>query len=320
MRLNDRVVAAAVTVGAVLCKPRAFRKFHRILRYWPRIALPRTYNEKMLWRRLFDRNPDFVTQCDKLAVKEMFAALDDPVEVPATLWVGTRPEDFPEELWRDDVLVKHSAGSARNWVFARREAARENFERTLRRWMRITYGQRQGEWSYRNARKVLFAERMVADDPRKIEEIKVHLFGGEVFYAVLYRGEKTPRSQSAIFDEAGNRLAVTTSNVVGDPGRGLPPDYELPECYGRAIRAARALAKGIDYIRVDFMVAGGTLYGGEMTHYPTAGLMGCSDQAVLDRMGETWDLRQSWFMLHAKGPWQSPYRAFLDRHLPRPGG
>jgi len=320
LHLNDRAIAAAVTAGAVLSKPRAFRKFRRILRYWPRVALPRTYNEKMLWRRLFDRNPAFVQQSDKLAVKDMFRALDDPIDVSETLWTGTRPEDFPDDLWRDDVVVKHSAGSGRNWVFAQRKEDREAFNRTLRGWMDVTYGQKQGEWAYRDARKVLFAERMVADDPRKIEEIKVHLFGGEVFYAVLYRGEKTENMQSAIFDADGTRLAVTTTPVVNDPSKALPPDYELPGCFARAIHAARTLAKGMDYIRVDFMVAGGMLYGGEMTHYPTGGLMGCSDQAVLDRMGETWDLRQSWFMQHAEGPWQAPYRDFLDRHLPRADG
>lgn len=316
--MQDRAIAAAVTAGSVVSKPRAFRKFRRVLRYWPRVALPRTYNEKMLWRRLFDRNPDFVRQSDKLAVKELFTGLDEPVDVPETLWVGTRPEEFPEALWRDDVVVKHSAGSARNWVFARRPADRAEFEQTLNRWIAVTYGQKQGEWAYRHARKVLFAERMVAEDPREIEEIKVHLFGGEVFYAVVYRAEKTEDAKSAIFDAAGRRLSVTTTPVVNDPTKALPSDYALPGCYDRAIRAARALARGIDYIRVDFMVAGGTLYGGEMTHYPTAGLMGCSDQAVLDRMGETWDLRQSWFMRHAEGPWQTPYRRFLDRNLPRP--
>lgn len=72
------------------------RVFHRIyrgqqLQFWervgynPNIALPGRYHEKMLWRKLFDRNPLFEVFCDKLATKDFVRKRTPGLKLPETL-------------------------------------------------------------------------------------------------------------------------------------------------------------------------------------------------------------------------------------------
>jgi hypothetical protein len=294
---------------------RAIRAYRKEIGRLPDVAFPSSYNEKMYWRMFFDHNPTFVTYCDKLRAKDLFSAFADCVQVPETLWIGEDPEQIPEDLWAPDVVVKMNAGASRNWFMATRPDDREAFNSTCRRWLLRPYGVRGGEWAYGKVRPLLFAERTIARAGQAIQDLKVHLFGGNVFYTLIYIAEKTPRSLSAIFDEDGRRLSVTNSIVVKDPSRALPADYRVPECYATAMRVARAIAERSDYLRVDFMVAGDQLYSGEVTVYPTAGLMTNSEPAVLAQMGRSWDLRDSWFLSTPQCGWRARYQDLLRAHV-----
>jgi hypothetical protein len=206
-------------------------------------------------------------------------------------------------------------GVGRNWFFAARSGAREEFLAAFRHWLKRRPTRSLGEWAYSEVTPMLFAERLVAPFGTSIDEFKVHLFGGQVFYTVVYVDEKKPRSMSAIFDENGRRLKVTNSVVKTDPSRALSADYRLPGCYATAMRAARAIASGTDYLRVDFMHFAGRLYGGEITVYPTAGLMTNSDRLLMAEMGRCWDLRRSWFVSAPQAGWRKAYQRALRAHL-----
>jgi hypothetical protein len=313
MILSSGPLASLVDRAIHSIHRKATRAFRAEIGALPRIALPVSYSDKMFWRRVFDRNPAFIAHCDKLQVKHLFQQQD--VEVAEVLWSGTDPAGLPASLRHEDVVVKMNAACDRNWFFQDQRDDPATFLATCQGWLEQTYGVDALEWAYGAAPKRLFAERRIAPDPRVIDEIKVHLFSGEVFYALIYRGEKTPDGRSGIFDPSGRRLRVTNSVVATDPGRALPPDYRVPDCFARAIAVARCLAAGADYLRVDFMVVDGKLYGGEITPYPSAGLMTNSDPAVLAQMGRCWDLRQSWFLTTPQKGWRALYQAMLRRHV-----
>ena len=220
-------------------------------------------------------------------------------------------------LMRDDVIAKQTAGCNQNWHFAQRGKDREAFERKFDAWLGEPFGQRRLEWAYSIAPRRVMAEELVCADPCTIQEIKVQVIGGQVYYAMIYNGEKTLKAQSAIFAESGERLSVTNSITPIRPSHALPESFRVPECYGRAMKAAREIGRDLDYVRVDFMVADGELFGGEITPYPSAGLMTNSDPEVLRDMGKTWPLKKSWFYQTPQMGWRERYRRefckFVDR-------
>ncbi len=107
-----------LNLGIYACYPRALRHYVVELGKFPNVAFPSSYHEKMFWRRVFDRTPEFVRFSDKLAVKDVFRAHDGRVRIAETLWTGTDPEDMPASLCRPDVVVKANAGAGLYWFFA----------------------------------------------------------------------------------------------------------------------------------------------------------------------------------------------------------
>jgi hypothetical protein len=306
-------VARALNLLIYMLYFKAASSFYKELGYLPNVALPDTYNEKMFWRRVFDHDPRFVAYCDKIETKKLFLAHAPAIDVAQTLWSGSDPAEMPPSLMGADTVVKSSSGSRANWFFSERPAEREAFLATCRKWLSRPYGVKHGEWAYTKTRRMLLAERTVISDRTKLEDLKVHLFGGEVFYTLIYLGEKMPGCRSAIFDEHGKRLTVTNSVVAKNPAKAAAASYRVPDCYPVAMDIARKLARDSDYLRVDFMVADGKLYGGEITVYPTAGLMTNSEPDVLRKMGEAWDLRRSWFLSTDHTGWRALYKRFLKR-------
>jgi hypothetical protein len=316
MQRRPLAEAPALNAYAYARAATAARLFRARLKYWPNAAHPITYSGKMFWRRVFDHNPVFHVYCDKLATKQVFAGLRDPIETPKVLWVGKDPKQFPRDLMRPGVIAKMTAGSRQTWFFSTRREGRSAFERECGDWLAKPFGTRHAEWAYLGIDRLLFAEEEIAGHRPMMDELKVHLFGGETYYTVIYRDEKTPVSKSAIYDAGGRRLDVQTSAASKDPSRRLPPEHEVPDCYQRAIRAAEEIAAGTDYLRVDFLVSEGRLYGGEVTPYPTAGHMVNSDKAIMADMSRQWDLRRSWFLKTPQIGWkrlyQSRLRAFVE--------
>ena len=295
--------------------PRAVWVFWRELGYFPNIVFPATYNDKMFWRRVFDTNPLHAIYCDKLAVKDVFTRICSELKVAETLWTSSDPVDLPIELMGQNVFVKTNNASSRNVSFPQNETSREEFFEQCRLWLSRPYKSWNREWGYSQIKPLLFAEQRIVAQKGTLEDLKIHLFGGKVYYTVIYHDEGMPGSRSAIFNKDGERLRVTNSVVQNSPDRALPEGYKVPKAYSRAMMIAEKIAAGSDYLRVDLMCDSNELYGGEITVYPTGGTMTNSDPAVLADMGRCWNLDLSWFMHTQHAGWRRWYQQVLRYHL-----
>lgn len=54
----------------------------------PDLAAPLTFNEKIQWRKLYDRNSLFTEIADKVAVKQYVDSKNTVAKVPKILWQG----------------------------------------------------------------------------------------------------------------------------------------------------------------------------------------------------------------------------------------
>ncbi|MDW8399257.1 MAG: ATP-grasp fold amidoligase family protein [Acetobacteraceae bacterium] len=164
----DSAVFALWRLSALLRHPRLHWKYVRRMKRIPDVAVPRLYSERMLWRKLFDRNPDFVTFSDKLACKRWIAERLPDLPIPRVLWQGERPEDIPPHLIRPGVAIKANHGSTFNLLIRDAPPPRERVVETARRWLATDWGRRRGEWCYAPVPRRLFVEELIAptaDDP-----------------------------------------------------------------------------------------------------------------------------------------------------------
>ena len=89
----------------------------------------------------------------------------------------------------------------------------------------------------------------------------------------------------------------------------LPDSTATRALIKQAIDLAPRLLGGLDYARIDFMVAGGRVYFGEYTFYPGGGYDRWLDPALTERAEMLWDLRNSHFL--RRDHW-GPARLYAD--------
>ncbi len=287
-----------------LCRsqePYLASRFRPGVGYQPDLALPRRYHEKMMWRKLFDHNPLFVTFCDKLACKEYVAARLPQVRVPETLWVGSTAADIPPHLLRQRVVFKCNHGCGYNFFWEPGLSDFQELDRLTRQWLVSDHGRGDLEWGYAEvAPRVIFAEPFIGSEGsvRPID-LGVRCADGKAILVHVITNNKTHEKQIGYFHPDGQR-ALQDMDFQGShwTTRALPSDFVLPSVFHQAIEASRDLSVGVDYSRYDFLTDGQTLFAGEITVYPAAGISKADfkDGSLDDLINRNWDVRKSWFL------------------------
>ncbi len=309
-RVVDTVVLAVVNAGVYLRHPRNVRLFRQRVGYYPDVARPVRYNEMMLWRKVFDHNPAFVTFCDKLATKRYIGQRCPDLLLPTVVWTGRDIATMPPDTGRG-TIVKSNAGCNQSVVVQDVSAVPRD---RLERWLGTVYGQRYLEWAYAFAERTLLAEEPISDENGELIDLSVHAVDGVPVFMEAVLGNKTRSARKGYFRPDGTRWPE-----IERKGReGLPADYSLPRCYPQALEHARVLGAGVDYVRVDFMVAGDRLHAGEITVYPGSGLTRHADFLTYNAvLAQHWDLSKAWFLTASHQGFRRLYSNALHRSLMR---
>jgi hypothetical protein len=268
---------------------RVRRTHRRKLGRTPRLFPPRSFTDKIEWRKLFDFNPAYNVLCDKVAVRSYVAErVGDEANVPV-LWVGDDPAELPLEALPRPFIVKCSHGSHFN-IPVDREGALDpaSLRQKLEDWLSIDFGLDRHEPGYIGIPRRLLVEPILSDKGRFIPEYKFFTFDGKV-RAVLVQTRRGWDMTDLIFDyyDADWRRMPNVSTYPSKPHDDPPPaQFELMREW------AEALGRGFDHLRVDFLVSDGRLYVGEVTAYHLSGHWKF-DRLDYDRVfGDWWQLNQ----------------------------
>ncbi len=316
----DRPVLWLVKLLLSLRHARVMLQFRRRAGYWPDAARPRRAGEKMLWRKLFDHDPRFVTFTDKLATRALQARLCPDLPAATLLWQGTDAAAIPAAVLNRPIVIKASHGCGHSLALpaGRSRPLRRRQAKRLNGWLRQTYGRHQAEWAYRHAGRRLFAEALIETAPGEaLLDLSVHVVDGQPLFVEAILGNKTGCQRKGYFHPDGRRWPEIEPRRR-EPARrpALPADFRLPGCLAEALRHAATLAAGVDYLRVDFLVARGRLHGGEIAVYPGSGLARLSEFQAYDALlASRWDLSRTWFLATPQRGWRRLYAAALARDL-----
>jgi hypothetical protein len=292
-------------------------KFRKFAGHLPRIALPKTYHEKMLWRKIFDHNPDFIRFCDKLAAKTYIHERLPDLLIPETLWAGPTLADAPAGLITDpDVVIKTNHGCSFNYFPAREQLNTQQLIRRFDRWMAQTYGRRFHEWGYFGVARTIFAERLVPCAGGALLDISIECADGVVIYGYITIRNKT--AEQKLNNYASDGTPISLAGKYRAATYRLPDELDVRESFLIAVDAAARLSRGLDYARIDFLSNGAQVYAGEITIYPMAGLFTPTPagQAGTDTLvNPHWDLRKSWFLTAPQRGWKKYYARLLNGAL-----
>jgi hypothetical protein len=268
----------------------------------------------MLWRKVFDHNPQFVVFSDKLATKEYVREKCPGLAVPRTRWVGGDVDEIPVDMLKGDVFVKANHGCRYNFRIQNGAFDRAALRREAWRWMRSRWGRKHGEWAYSEVVPKLFVEDAVGFPETGMLEINVRACNGRPLLGSVAGKVNIPGHWVIYMDPEGN-LTPGMDDPEGVPIAGLPEGAEVKEPYRQAVEFTKKLSVGVDYARFDFMWNGKELFAGEITVYPGAGSKNPANSFVDRVLLSGWDLMQSHFLKTQHTGWRRRYAEALRRSL-----
>ena len=229
---------------------------------------PVSYNEKLNWLKLHDKNPLYTRIVDKYEAKEYVAELIGDEYIIPTLGVWDRFDDIDFDALPDQFVLKcthDSEGLAivRDKNKLDKAAVKAKIEAALEQ--NFYYIGR--EWPYKNVKPRIIAEKYMEDHvDGELRDYKFFCFDGEP-KALFIASERATSVKFDYFDLDFNHLDIKQKYPNADK------PIRKPETFDQMIELSRKLSNGFPHVRVDFYEVDGKLYFGELTFYHFSGFM-----------------------------------------------
>lgn len=276
----DGFFASEVGSGFKYTKKRAWIS----LGYKVDIENPRTFNEKLISRRLFSRHSVWPKVTDKIAVRHWLIEKNFTRKVsliPAAEY--TKLEELALYQVDHPVVVKAAWASGRNIFVNSQEDLNESIP-TLKKWLKEPYKVSTLIWaSGQNPRKFIVEDKLSTSRGDVPVDYKFFIFNGKVKFIQVDLG-RFVRHTRALFDRNGSRLPHTFSSYES-----APVEYSLPEYVtSKMVNVAEELGHDFSFVRVDLYWFAGKVYFGELTQTPSAGFGKLSSNKFDRELGELW--------------------------------
>ena len=307
-KLRRKLIVACVNAKVFLGKPRLMLTFRIRLGRWPNVAAPRDYHEKMLWSKVFEKNPFYVRLSDKILAKEYIKENFPDVACAKVQWSGVNMEDVPDHLLRERGLLKTNHGSSQIVKLPISPDKEAKTRKRVKRWLSRPYGQRKGEWAYRNIHRRLFIEEELScTNKTDLLDFKFYTSGERVILVWVARRDSNFKCQQEWFLNRDG-LGIPLYSTAGFPKGVLLPQ----EVFQQMIKLVERMAQGIENVRIDFMRVGGTFYFSEYTFYSQGGFdFDTVDSPLVDDLGRKWRLNRTWYVQQLHGGLSKAYAEIL---------
>lgn len=268
------------TVAIALCE-----RFQEAFGRQPQLNPPVSFNEHILYRILFDRDPRLKIICDKLAVRDYIRTQVGPEFLVPLLGVWKKPSEIdwdglpdrfafkPNHLSGPVIIIHNSADKQPEYLM---DKATE--------WLDCDYYDISMEWGYRGIPRRLLAEPLLlGPDGGRATEVQVFTFAGKAKLIRVLTGEKlTDSRRDQWFDVTGNRLPFRSQIIPGE--------YVLTRSDVQILLlVAEKVSRTFSHLRVDFYLTDKGPLIGELTAYNQAGRQIFEPAEWDDKLGKLWE-------------------------------
>lgn len=230
---------------------------------------PKTYNEKLNWLKLHERNPLHTTLVDKYEVKEYVAQIIGKEHIVPTFGVWDSFDEIDFDKLPNQFVLKCTHDSEGFVIVTDKKkfdkkAAKAKIEASLKQ--NFYYIGR--EWPYKNVKPRVLAEQYMEDHTDgELRDYKFFCFDGEPKAMLIASGRAAGHAMINYYDIDFNLLEFTTKY----PNAKEP--LRKPVTYDKMVEFSKILSKGYPHVRVDFYEVDGQLYFGELTFFSCSGFM-----------------------------------------------
>ena len=240
--------------------------FRSKMGYWMNWKNPKTFNEKLQWLKIYDRNPLYTKLVDKYEVRKYIADKIGKEYLIPLLGVWDTPEEINFKKLPNQFALKctHDSGS----VIICKDKANFNTEmakKHLKDRLAINYYYSAREWPYKNVKPRIIAEKYIEDENHELNDYKFFCFNGKVkFLQVDY--DRFTEHHRNLYDLQWNQLPFSIQYTTKKNAL-----IKKPSGFEQMQKIAERLSEGFPHVRIDFYSINGSIYCGEHTFYHEAG-------------------------------------------------
>lgn len=247
---------------------------------------PVTFNQKLQWLKIYDKNPMKTVLADKYLVRDWVKEkIGDKYLVPL-LGVWSAFDDIDFEQLPQKFALKCNHGSGWNIIVKEKDKLDiQDAKNKMDKWMSDNFAYKAGfELHYKDIVPKIVAEEYMENSGGDIYDYKFYCFDGKVEY-IQFLMDRANGLKMAYFDKSWNKMGFVNNHPM------IQEDVKQPENLKEMIALAETLAEGFPYVRVDFYrLNDGTIKFGEMTFSPASGTQDWRPQSANFVLGEKIDI------------------------------
>lgn len=250
---------------------------------------PKTYNEKLQWIKLYDKNEWIPKCCDKYTVRRYVEEQGCGKLLNHLIWQGFAPEEIPFENLPKKYVIKITHGSTFNIIQdGHLLVTPEEIIKKCRKWLKAKFLPCYGEWFYGIERPRIIIEDLIeSHDDEPLKDYKVFCFNG-VPRLIGIDSDRSTAHKKDLYDTQWRKIPNAKMKYPNSD-KVLPK----PKCLSELLNYAAILSRPFTHARVDFYIVDEKIYFGEITFTPGAGFDRFSPHELDLLMG-------SWLQLPSK--------------------
>lgn len=231
---------------------------------------PTTYNEKLQWLKLNDRQERYIDLVDKYTVRQIIAEdMGEEYLIPLVGGPWESFEDVDFSKLPDQFVLKctHDSGGivlCRSKSDFDYKAAKKRISKNLRR----NFFWASREWPYKHIKPQIIAEQFMVDESgTELKDYKFFCFDGVV--KAMFIGSERGSADGTkfdFFDPDFNRLPIWQHY------ENSPKIFQKPVNYEQMVTLSERLSRGFPHVRIDLYNVNGKIYFGEFTLYHFSGM------------------------------------------------
>lgn len=229
---------------------------------------PKTFNEKLQWLKLYDRNPLYTQLVDKYEVRKYVEKVLGSEYLVPLFGIYNSFEEIDFDALPNEFVLKptHTSGD----IFICRDKSKIDFEKLkkeVNRWLKREYYWLHREWPYKNINPRIICEKYMVDESgTELKDYKFMCFNGEPRCLFVCSNRYSKEGLNVDFyDLDWNPMPF--ERHYKRSGKLIPK----PKTFDQMVQFSKVLSKNIPFVRVDFYEVNGHLYFGELTFYPGSG-------------------------------------------------
>ncbi|MGO1371979.1 MAG: ATP-grasp fold amidoligase family protein, partial [Senegalia sp. (in: firmicutes)] len=231
---------------------------------------PKTFNEKLQWLKVYDKNPEYTNLVDKYEVRKHIENIIGEEYLIPLIGVYDSFDDIPFQKLPKKFVLKstHTSGN----VFICKNKANINYselEFKINEWLERKYYWVHREWPYKNIKPRIICEEYIVDESGiDLKDYKFMCFNGQPKIIQVMSERSNGNYRINHFDLEWNRLELPRKKYYENDKK-----ISKPKDLKKMIEISKKLSQSIPFSRIDLYQTTKGVFFGEVTFFPVSGYM-----------------------------------------------